>query len=120
LVATAATIASGRYLSGRKLEPAPRFFIGAVESPGVPPHAQRVERALKKVSAGARFLQLQICFEKHQLEAFFERAVADGLASEAALLPSICLARSPNALRFIDANVPGVVVPHELIERCER
>jgi methylenetetrahydrofolate reductase (NADPH) len=48
------------------------------------------------------------------------QAVTSGLAHECAILPSICLVRSPSALRFIDEKVPGITVPAELIERCER
>jgi methylenetetrahydrofolate reductase (NADPH) len=43
-----------------------------------------------------------------------------GLTERAAILPSICLVRSPSALRFIDERVPGISVPTEVIERCER
>ena len=46
LVATANALRSGRYLSGRKLDPAPRLFIGAVENPSAPPVEYRVARAL--------------------------------------------------------------------------
>lgn len=120
LLALARGMAEGRYLSGRKLEPAPRLFLGAVENPGAPPYGHRVERALKKVRAGARFLQLQVCFERERLEAFAAEAVARGLAAQAALVPSICLVRSPNALRYMDEQVPGISVPAGLIERCER
>ena len=120
LVATAQTIAEGRYLSGRAIDPAPHLFIGAVENPGSPPYEARVGRALKKVRAGARFLQLQICFDKERVERFMSAAVQSGLAAQAALIPSICLVRSPSALRFVDEKVPGITVPHELIERCER
>jgi methylenetetrahydrofolate reductase (NADPH) len=120
LIATAAALAGGRYLSGRRLDPAPHLFIGAVENPGAPPYDYRVDRALKKVAAGARFLQLQVSFEPERLAAFMRDAVAKGLAAQCALLPSICLVRSPSALRFIDEKVPGISVPHELIERCER
>ena len=47
-------------------------------------------------------------------------AVERGLAAKAALIPSICLVRSPSSLRFIDERVPGISVPAALIERCER
>jgi methylenetetrahydrofolate reductase (NADPH) len=120
LIATAAALAGGRYLSGRRIDPAPHLFIGAVENPGAPPYDYRVDRALKKVAAGARFLQLQVSFEPERLAAFMRDAVAKGLAAQCALLPSICLVRSPSALRFIDEKVPGITVPLELIERCER
>ena len=110
----------GRYLSGRKLDPPPRLFLGAVENPAAPPVDHRVDRARKKVRAGARFLQLQIGFETAPLARFMRAAVASGLAADAAILPSICLVRSPSALRFIDEKVPGITVPAAVIERCER
>ena len=119
LIATAAAMARGTYLSGRKLDPPPHLFLGAVENPGAPPFEYRVDRALKKVRAGARFLQLQLCFQKALLERFLAEAVESGLAEQAALLPSICLVRSPSALRFVDEKVPGISVPAEMIERCE-
>jgi methylenetetrahydrofolate reductase (NADPH) len=120
LIALAATMRNGRYLSGRKIDPAPPLFIGAVENPGAPPYDYRVDRALKKVRAGAQFLQLQLSFQPERLEAFMFEAVAKGLHRQASLIPSICLARSPRALRFVQESVPGIEVPDELIERCER
>jgi methylenetetrahydrofolate reductase (NADPH) len=120
LLATARALAGGRYLSGRALEPAPHLFLGAVENPGAPPFEYRVDRALKKVRAGAQFFQLQVCFEPELLERFLAAAYASGLASQAALLPSICLVRSPSALRYIDERVPGITVPAATIERIER
>jgi methylenetetrahydrofolate reductase (NADH) len=120
LLVTAEAMRSGRYLSGRKLDPAPKLYLGAVENPAAPPVDHRVDRARKKVRAGARFLQLQIAFELTHLEAFMARAVTTGLSREAAILPSICLVRSPAALRFVDENVPGISVPPAVIERCER
>jgi methylenetetrahydrofolate reductase (NADPH) len=120
LVAVAEAMRGGRYLSGRKLEPPPHLVIGAVENPQAPPVDHRVDRALKKVRAGARFLQLQVVFDVAPLARFMGEAVEKGLAARAAILPSICLARSPKALRFIDENVPGISVPADVIERCER
>ena len=120
LLALGASMAGGSYLSGRKIDPAPKLFLGAVENSGAPPYDYRVDRALKKVRAGARFLQLQVSYRPEQLEAFMAEAVEKGLSEQCALLPSICLARSPAALRYIDEHVPGIEVPSELIERCEQ
>ena len=119
LLATARSIASGRYLSGRTIEPPPHLFLGAVENPGAPPFEYRARRALKKVLAGARFLQLQICFEPRLLEEFMAEAVRLGVAERAAILPSITILRSARALRFIDEEVPGISVPAHIIERVE-
>jgi len=120
LLATARAIAGGRFLSGRALEHAPHLFLGAVENPGAPPFEYRVDRALKKVGAGARFFQLQLCFQPELLERFLAEAYAAGLAAAAALLPSICLVRTPTALRYIDAKVPGISIPPATIDRIER
>jgi methylenetetrahydrofolate reductase (NADPH) len=120
LLALGASMAQGTYLSGRTLDPAPHLFLGAVENPGAPPYGYRVDRSLKKARAGARFLQLQVSFEPARLAAFMAEAVASRLAEQVALIPSICLVRSPKALRYIDEKVPGITVPPELIERCER
>lgn len=119
LLATARAIASGRYLSGRPIDPPPHLFLGAVENPGAPPHEYRVERAQKKVDAGARFLQLQLCFDRDCLERFMLAADASGLSRRVALIPSICIVRSAKALRFIEEKVPGISVSAALIERVE-
>ncbi|HEY2374111.1 MAG TPA: methylenetetrahydrofolate reductase [Gaiellaceae bacterium] len=120
LLALGETMRRGTYLSGRKIDPAPRLFLGAVENPAAPPYDYRVDRALKKVRAGARFLQLQVSFQPERLAAFMQEAVAKGLDEQCALIPSICLVRSPSALRYMDEHVPGITIPQERIERCER
>ena len=61
--------------------------------------------------AGARFLQLQVSFEPERLAAFMNEAHAKRLSEHCAMLPSICLVRSPSALRYMNEHVPGIVVP---------
>jgi methylenetetrahydrofolate reductase (NADPH) len=116
LVAVARTLSEGRYLSGRPLEPAPKLFIGAVETAGAPPFEPRLERAVQKADNGARFLQLQIGFVPEHLERFM---AAGELRERVALMPSISLLRSARALHFLNDKVPGVEVPDEVIERVE-
>jgi methylenetetrahydrofolate reductase (NADPH) len=120
LLVTASAMRNGRYLSGRKIDPAPRLFLGAVENPQAPPVGHRVDRAWKKARAGARFLQLQVLFDLAPLERFMAEAVASGLAEQVAILPSICLVRTAKSLRYIDEHVPGISVPPQVIERVER
>jgi methylenetetrahydrofolate reductase (NADPH) len=120
LLAVARTLAGGRYLSARPLSPPPRLFLGAVENPGAPPYEYRVQRALKKAGAGARFLQLQVGFQPERLERFVAEAVACGLTEHLALIPSITILRSASALRFVNEKVPGIEVPAAVIERVER
>jgi methylenetetrahydrofolate reductase (NADPH) len=119
LIAVARMLAGGRYLSGRVLDPAPPLFVGAVENPGAPPFGHRVARAAKKAGAGARFLQLQICFMPERLEPFMAEAAATGLAARCAMIPSILIVRSALALKFVNDKVAGIEVPPELIARAE-
>jgi methylenetetrahydrofolate reductase (NADPH) len=114
------TLAAGRYLSGRALSPAPSFFAGAVENPGAPPYEYRVRRAAKKVAAGARFLQLQICYRPELLERFMREASRTGLTERVALIPSICILRTVGGIRFVATRVPGVDVPPETVARVEQ
>ncbi len=120
LIALARVLESGRYLSGRTTGPAPHFLVGAVENPGAPPFHYRVRRAAKKAQAGARFLQLQICYRTELLEAFMRDAHDSGLSKRLALIPSICILRTVGGMRFVATKVPGIDVPRAYVERVER
>lgn len=120
LIALARSLERGHYLSGRKLEPAPHFCVGAVENPSAPPLDYRVRRAAKKALAGARFLQLQLCYRTELLERFMRTAVDVGLTERLALIPSICILRSVGGMRFVAGNVPGIDVPPGVVARVEQ
>jgi methylenetetrahydrofolate reductase (NADPH) len=120
LIALARVLAGGRYLSGRRISPAPTFLIGAVENPGAPPFEFRVRRAAKKALAGARFLQLQLCYRTELLERFMRAAHETGLSERIALIPSICILRSVTGMRFVASSVPGIDVPSETVARVEQ
>jgi methylenetetrahydrofolate reductase (NADPH) len=120
LLALARTLESGRYMSGRPIDVPPRFLLGAVENPSAPPHEYRVRRAAKKALAGARFMQLQICYRPELLERFMRAAHDTGLSERLALIPSICILRTVGGMRFVATRVPGVDVPPETVRRVER
>jgi methylenetetrahydrofolate reductase (NADPH) len=120
LVRVATGLAEGRYLSGRPIDPPPRLFVGAVENPAAPPVDHRPERAAKKIAAGARFLQLQICYHPERLRSFVGTLAAQGLTETVAILPTIVLVKGARGLQFMDRQVPGISVPIEMIARVER
>jgi methylenetetrahydrofolate reductase (NADPH) len=113
------SIKSGQYLSGRKIDPAPHMFIGAVENPGAPPFEYRVQRVAKKVAAGAKFFQLQICYHKDRLEKFVAGLETLGLSKKVAIIPTIVLISGPRALNFMHNSVPGIDVPDSVIKEVE-
>lgn len=117
-ISVANSLNAGVYLSGRAVKPPTNFLIGAVENAAAPPLEYRVQRALKKYRAGARFLQLQICYHPDRLETFARgvQAVAPNLH----LLPTIVLLKGAKQLNFMNSKVPGIDVPDLLIEKVER
>ena len=110
----------GTYLSGRKLEQAPSFFIGAVENPFAPPLEFRPLRLQKKVRAGADFIQTQLVFDV-ALFASFMAAVGDlDLIGKVFIIPSIGIPRSARGANFMREKVPGLHVPESLVSRLEK
>ena len=117
VVAVAQGLAEGHYVSGRKIDPAPELFIGAVENPFAPPVPYRVERAKIKSDAGARFLQTQIGYQPKLLEQFVSGCIDNGVTEKTAMLVTVVLVKRAGAMRFMDREVPGISVPAEVIDR---
>jgi methylenetetrahydrofolate reductase (NADPH) len=117
LIKVATGLANGRYISGREIKAPPTLFVGAVENPGAPPLDYRVDRAVLKSDAGARFLQLQICYHPDRLEAFVAGCVARGIDQRTALLPTVVLTKTARALNFMNDSVPGINIPEDTRRR---
>jgi methylenetetrahydrofolate reductase (NADPH) len=106
----------GRFLSGRELEVAPKWFLGAASNPFVPPYDFRPLRLKKKIEAGAEFIQTQYCFDVPRLRSFMAQVRDMGLDEQVFILVGVGPLRSLKAAQWIQAHVPGIVVP-ESIER---
>lgn len=117
-ISVANSLNNGVYLSGRAIKPPTNFYIGAVENAAAPPIEYRIQRALKKHRAGARYLQLQICYHADRLESFCQGVAK--IAPELHLLPTIVLLKGAKQLHFMNDKVPGIDVPHHIIERVEQ
>lgn len=113
----ARVMTTGKTLSGRTIIPAPDFYIGAVENAAAAPFDYRILRALKKYRAGAKFLQLQICFHPDRLEAFC-KGVAE-IAPDLKLLPTVVLVKSAKGLGFMNDKVAGIDVPATTLTRVQ-
>jgi methylenetetrahydrofolate reductase (NADPH) len=110
----------GMYLSGRRLEQPPSFFIGAVENPFAPPLDFRPLRLQKKVRAGADFIQTQLVFDVPVFARFMGAVGELGLLGKTFIIPSIGIPRSARGARFMKEKVPGLHVPDALIDRLEK
>jgi len=112
LLRTVALLQEGRDLAGKPLQGTPRFFPGAVVSPGARPLAPQIAKMEKKVEAGARFFQTQAVYDPAQFESFVRQIEY----LHVPILVGIILLKSAAMARFMNSNVAGVHVPESLIE----
>ncbi|HJY59586.1 MAG TPA: methylenetetrahydrofolate reductase [Streptosporangiaceae bacterium] len=104
-------------LSGRKLDPAPDCFLGAVENPFAPPVEFRADRLGKKVAAGAQFVQTQFVFDIPAFARWMAQVRDLGLTEHCAILAGVGAVRSVKALDYMQSHVPGVEVPDRIFQR---
>jgi len=107
----------GAALSGKKLDPPPECFLGAVENPSAPPAGFRADRLGKKVEAGAQFVQTQYVFDMAGFGQWMAQVRDLGLHERCYILAGVGAVRSRRGLDFMRDNVPGVTVPDDVYRR---
>jgi len=111
-----------RFLSGRPLAVPPALFLGGAENPFAPPLAMRAARVGKKAAAGARFIQLQYCFDLPVLRRFLAGVRDQGLLEgpdRVHVIAGVGPLASARTARWIRDNVPGVHIPNAVIARLD-
>ncbi len=109
----------GQFLSGRKLDMPPRFFLGAASNPFVPPYDYRPIQLGKKIEAGADFIQTQYCFDIKRFQHFMDAVRNLGYHQRVFILVGVGPLRSAKAAEWMRSHVPGVVIPDEVIKRLK-
>jgi 5,10-methylenetetrahydrofolate reductase len=107
------------FMSGRKITAPPRLFMGASANPFAPPFDYRPINLLRKVEAGAEFIQTQYCFDVPRLVEFMKAVRDMGLDKRCFVLAGVGPLPSPKTARWMRSNVPGVHIPDAVIERME-
>jgi methylenetetrahydrofolate reductase (NADPH) len=121
LLRTARTLRDrGVFLSGRKLEIPPKFFLGAAENPFALPHDFRPHRLAKKIEAGADFIQTQYCFDVSRFREFMARVHDLGLHERVFILAGVGPLKGAKSAAWMRAHVPGVHIPDAVIERLKK
>lgn len=109
----------GIYLDGRKIKERPQFFLGAAGSPFGAPPAYEAIRANKKINAGAQFIQTQPIFDYDRFLAWLEALDKRDLLGKVYILAGLIPLKSARAAHFMAEDVPGVVIPPEIIARMD-
>jgi len=106
------TMESGTDMGGNELKGAPKFCIGA----SVHPEADFIEPQLikfeKKVAAGAQFFQTQGIFDVASLRRFMQYASQ----FDVKILAGIIVLASARMARYMNDNVPGIIVPQATVD----
>ncbi|MBS1248851.1 MAG: Bifunctional homocysteine S-methyltransferase/5,10-methylenetetrahydrofolate reductase [Chloroflexi bacterium] len=95
----------------------PRFFTGAASAPFADPIDFRPYRLAKKVNAGANFIQTQLVYDVDAFAQFMEKVREMGLHEKVYILAGVGPLKSPGMARYMKKNVPGILVPDEIIDR---
>ncbi|HEX5392849.1 MAG TPA: methylenetetrahydrofolate reductase C-terminal domain-containing protein [Rhodocyclaceae bacterium] len=109
-----------QFASGRKLETPPDFFIGATANPFMPPYGDRIANLEKKITAGARFIQTQFCFDLDLFKDFMVEVRRRELHKRAHIIVGVGTLGSAKALKWMADHVPGVHIPNAMLERIGR
>lgn len=107
------------FQSGRKLDSAPRVFLGAAANPFVEPFDWRPQRLAKKVAAGADFVQTQYCFDLERLREYMKIAGDLGLHERVFMIVGVGPLASAKTAEWIRNNVAGVHIPDAVINRLK-
>jgi methylenetetrahydrofolate reductase (NADPH) len=110
----------GHLLDGRQLDEPPQLFLGAAGSPNDPDPRLEAIRLEKKISAGAQYIQTQLCYDVDSLRRWLEALDKRHLLARAHILVGIGPLRSVKVTRYMQAHIPDVFVPERIIERMER
>lgn len=112
LLKIARTLESGTDMAGNELKGAPAFCLGASVHPGADFIEPQLLKFDKKVAAGAQFFQTQGVFDLGSLRRFMQYACQFDIR----VLAGIIVMASARMARYMNDNVPGIIVPQSTIE----
>jgi len=103
---------TGKDLGGNDLDGGVEFCAGAIVTPEAQPIEPQLIKFEKKVEAGAEFIQTQAIYDLDNFAKFMEYARQFPIK----VLAGIVLLVSARMAKFMNENVPGILVPQELID----
>lgn len=108
-----------KFICGEEISGEVRVFIGAVENPYADPFEFRVIRLMKKIKAGADFIQTQAVYDIPKFTTWMNMIADRGWDKQVHILAGVIPIRSAGMARYMRDYVPGLSVPDELVTRME-
>lgn len=118
LIGAVQGLQEGVDMAGFELKGAPGFLTGCTLAACADEKAleSELERARKKLDAGAGFIVTPPVYDLDYFDAFLEKAKALG----APIIPTIFLIKSVGIARYISLNEPGAHLSEDLIKRIRK
>ncbi len=114
LIGVLRSLEKGVDLGGNKLAGSnPEFCVGAVVNPGADPLEPEIIKMEKKIEAGAEFFQTQAVFDVR----IFENFLKSTAHLKTKIIAGVVLLKSEKMAHYMNDNVPGVIVPQDLINQ---
>lgn len=109
------TLENGQDMGGTELSGGVSFCKGAIVTPEADPIEPQLGKFEKKVEAGADFFQTQAIYDLDNFAKFMEHARKFNVK----VFAGIVLLTSAGMARYMNANVPGIFVPQNLIDELK-
>ncbi len=90
----------------------PQFYTGAIVTPEAEPIEPQLIKFEKKVSIGAKFFQTQAIYDLEKFKKFMDYA----RKFDVKIMAGIVLLVGPGMAKYMNKNVPGIIVPQYLID----
>lgn len=119
LIAAVSSLNRGFLLSGHEMKKPTAFLIGAAANPFAVPFEMRLIRLLKKIEAGAHFIQTQPVFDLEVFIRWMEKVVEMGLDGKTAILAGVMPVKSVKTLLWMKEEVPGIKIDDKYVERMK-
>jgi methylenetetrahydrofolate reductase (NADPH) len=103
---------NGHDFAGNKLDGTTQFTIGAAVTPEADPLGPMLVKFEVKVKAGAQFFQTQAIYHPERFASFMNAV----RPFKVKVLAGILVLRNAKMAEFMNANIPGVSVPQEMID----
>ena len=113
LIQAVRTLEQGKDMAGNELDGPVSFCVGATATPEADPLEPQLLKFRKKVRAGIDFVQTQAVYDLDKFRRFMEFARK---FDRVKILAGIVLLASVGMARYMNANVPGIFVPEEMIQ----
>ena len=109
----------GELPNGRAIQGRENLFIGGADMPIDPPANWQPNSLLRKLEAGAQFVQTQFCMDAQVLRRYMAALSDHGIPGRVFILIGIAPLASARSARWIRDKLFGSLIPEPLIARLE-